>query len=189
MTHCTCSIPPQVAIVSTMKQSRHDGGGQHRAAAVLRARERRDRAERRSRRWWSVLYGNFNPRRRAPSRRLGDTRFHILDWHSPHLLAVAIGIVLLCVADSFMTLALLQEGAEEVNPIMAALIYRSVAMFAALKMGMTSAGVILMVFLARYRFMRLLRVEWALYGVLLAYLSLVGYEIWILKGPVDLPIL
>jgi hypothetical protein len=105
------------------------------------------------------------------------------------LLALAIGIVLLSVADAFMTLALLQGGADEVNPIMAALIYRSVAMFAALKMGMTSAGVILMVFLARYRFMRLLRVEWALYGVLLAYLGLVGYEIWILKGPIDLPIL
>jgi hypothetical protein len=172
-----------------MEQTRHDGGRQHRAAAVLRSRERRDRAERRRRPWWSVLYGSFNPRRRAPSRRLGDSRFHILDWHSPHLLALAIGIVLLSVVDAFMTLALLQGGADEVNPIMAALIYRSVAMFAALKMGMTSAGVILMVFLARYRFMRLLRVEWPLYGVLLAYLSLVGYEIWILKGPIDLPIL
>ncbi len=46
-----------------------------------------------------------------------------------------------------------------------------------------------MVFLARYRFMRLMRVEWVLYGVLAAYSSLIGYEIWMLKGPVDLPIL
>ena len=113
----------------------------------------------------------------------------MLDWHSPHLLALAIGIVLLSVVDAFMTLTLLQGGADEVNPIMAALLYRSVALFAVLKMGLTSAGVILMVFLARYRFMRLLRVEWALYGVLLAYLSLVGYEMWMLKGPLDLPIL
>lgn len=172
-----------------MKQARRDEEQRYRAAAVLRSRERRDRAERRSRRWWSVLYGNFNPRRRAPARRLGDTRFHMLDWHSPHLLAVAIGIVLLSVVDAFMTLALLQGGADEVNPIMAALIYRSVAMFAALKMGITSAGVILMVFLARYRFMRLLRVEWALYGLLLVYLCLVGYELWMLKAPIDLPIL
>ena len=42
-------------------------------------------------------------------------------------------------------------------------------MFAALKMAMTGVGVMLMVFLARYRFMRLLRVEWVLYGVLIAY--------------------
>ncbi len=136
-----------------------------------------------------MLYGSFNPRRRSPSRRLGDLRYHVLDWHSSHLLAVAIGISLLCVGDAFLTLALLQNGAEEVNPIMAALIYRNVAAFAALKMGMTGGGVILMVLLARYRFMRLLRVEWALYAVLMAYVSLVGYEIWLLKGLMDLPIL
>jgi hypothetical protein len=149
--------------------------------------ERRVRADRRHRHWWSVFYGSFNPRRRAPQRRLDDSHFHSLDWHSAHLLAVAIGILLLSVADAFLTVVLLQGGADEVNPIMAALIYRSVAMFAAMKMAMTGVGVMLMVFLARYRFMRLLRVEWVLYGVLIAYASLIGYEVWMLKGPVDLP--
>jgi hypothetical protein len=47
-------------------------------------------------------------------------------------------------------------------------------------MAMTSIGIILMVVLARYRFMRLLRVEWVLYGVLITYVSLVSYEVWIL---------
>jgi hypothetical protein len=149
--------------------------------------ERRARADRRLRVWWSVCYGSFNPRRRTPQRRLGDSRFHSLDWHSSHLLAVAIGILLLSVADAFLTVVLLQGGADEVNPIMAALIYRSVAMFAALKMAMTGIGVVLMVFLAPYRFMRLLRVEWVLYGVLTAYASLIGYEVWMLRGPLDLP--
>jgi len=172
-----------------MKRARHGGERQSWAATVLRSHERRDRAERRHRVWWSALYGSFNPRRRSSPRRLGDSSFHALDWHSPHLLAVALGIVLLSVVDAFLTLALLQGGAIEVNPIMAVLIYRSVAMFATLKMGMTGAGVILMVFLAHYRFMRLLRVEWALYGVLLGYAGLIGYEIWMLKGPLDLPIL
>jgi len=105
------------------------------------------------------------------------------------LLAVAISILLLSVADAFMTLLLLQAGAAEVNPIMAALIYRSVAMFTAMKMGMTGVGVLLMVSLARYRFMRLLRVEWALYGVLMGYAALIGYEMWLLKSASELPIL
>src|ERR1700688_3911744 len=152
------------------------------------SRERRDAGDRRHRVWWSVWYGSFNPRRRTPPRRLDDSRFHSLDWHSSHLLAVAISILLLSVADAFMTLLLLQVGAAEVNPIMAALIYRSVATFTAMKMGMTGVGVLLMVSLARYRFMRLLRVEWALYGVLFAYVSLVCYEFWMIKSPVDLPI-
>lgn len=148
--------------------------------------ERRARADRRRRLWWSVCYGSFNPRRRTPPRRLDDWRFHSLDWHSAHLLAVAIGILLLSVADAFLTMVLLQGGADEVNPIMAALIYRSVAMFAALKMGMTGVGVTLMVFLARYRFMRRLRVEWVLYGVLTAYVTLIGYEIWMLGSAAEL---
>jgi hypothetical protein len=151
--------------------------------------ERRARADRRHRVWWAVWYGSFNPRRRTPPRRLDDSRFHSLDWHSSHLLAVAIGILLLSVMDAFLTLVLLQGGAAEVNPVMAALIYRSVAMFAALKMGMTGAGVLLMVILARYRFMRLLRVEWVLYGVLIAYVTLISYEVWMVKGSVDLPAL
>jgi hypothetical protein len=137
-----------------------------------------------------MLYGSFKPRRRTPSRRLDDSSFHSLDWYSAHLLAVAIGILLLNAADAFLTLLLLQGGgAAEVNPLMAVLIYRSVAAFAALKIAATSVSIILMVILARYRFMRLLRVEWVLYGVLVAYLSLIAYEVWMLKGPLLPPIL
>jgi hypothetical protein len=97
--------------------------------------------------------------------------------------------LLLSVADAFLTLILLQQGAAEVNPFMAALIYRGVAAFAALKLGMTGAGIIFMVVLARYRFMRVLQVNWVLYGVLIAYVSLIGYEIWLLKEPLGLSIL
>jgi len=151
--------------------------------------ERRRATDRRRRVWWSVCYGSFNPRRRTPPRRFEESRFHSLDWHSAHLLAVAIGILLLCVADAFLTLVLLQGGAAEVNPVMALLLSRSVAAFAVLKLAMTGAGTVSMVILARYRFMRLLRVEWALYGVLIGYATLIGYEIWMLESPAAPPIL
>jgi Domain of unknown function (DUF5658) len=153
------------------------------------ATERREHVDRRRRLWWSVVYGNFNPRRRAPPRRLDQSQYHSVDWHSAHLLAVAIGILLLSVVDAFMTLILLQGGADEVNPIMALVVYRSVAVFAALKMALTSLGVVFMVFLARYRFMRRLPVGWVLYGVLIAYTSLIGYEIHMFKSSFELPIL
>jgi hypothetical protein len=153
------------------------------------ATERREHVDRRRRLWWSVVYGNINPRRRGPPRRLDQSRYHSVDWHSSHLLAVAISILLLSVVDAFMTLILLQGGADEVNPIMALVVYRSVAVFAALKMALTCLGVVFMVFLARYRFMRRLPVGWVLYGVLIAYASLIGYEIHMLKSPLELPIL
>jgi hypothetical protein len=151
--------------------------------------ERRGAIDRRRRVWWSVCYGSFNPRRRTPPRRLEEARFHSLDWHSAHLLAVAIGILLLCVADAFLTLVLLQGGAAEVNPVMALLLGRSVAAFAVLKLAMTGSGTVSMVILSRYRFMQLLRVEWVLYAVLIGYATLIGYEIWMLKGPAAAPIL
>jgi hypothetical protein len=145
--------------------------------------------DRRRRMWWSVLYGSFRPRRRRPARRTDDARFHSHDWYSSHLLAVAIGILLLCAADAFLTVTLLVNGAEEINPVMAALLYRGVAVFTALKMTMTGAGTVLIVYLSRYRFMRVIPVELALYAVLAAYLALIGYEIWMLKGSIDVPIL
>jgi len=149
--------------------------------------ERRDRVDRRRAALRSVFYGSFNPRRRTPPRRADESRFHSLDWHSPHLLVVAICILLLSFVDAFLTLVLLTGGAEEVNPLMEAIIYKSVGVFAALKMTLTGVGLVVMVTLARYRFMRMLRVEWALYGVLVAYVCLISYEVWMLQAPLDLP--
>jgi hypothetical protein len=54
-------------------------------------------------------------------------------------------------------------------------------------MSLTGVGLIVMVILARYRFMRLVRVEWVLYGVLAAYTCLISYEVWLLELPIDLP--
>jgi hypothetical protein len=154
-----------------------------------RGSERRERHDRRRRSWWSLLYGSFNPRRRRPARRFDDYRFHPVDWYSPHLLAVSIGILLLSATDAFLTAFLLLHGADEVNPVMAAIVYRSVAMFAAFKMAMTAIGIVVLVFLSRHRFMRLVRVELLLYAVLAVYSWLIGYEMWMLKDPNDLSLL
>jgi hypothetical protein len=156
------------------------------AAAVPSAGDdRRGRHDRRHRVWWSVIYGSFNPRRRRPSRRLLEARYHSLDWHDAHLLAVAIGILLLSAADALMTIRLLDIGADEVNPIMAAVVYRSAAVFATVKMTLTGLGVMVMVMLARYRFMRVVRVDVVMYAILVAYSALLTYEFWMLRKLVD----
>lgn len=86
-----------------------------------------------------------------------------------------------------MTVTLLSGGAIEVNPVMAAVVYKSTALFAALKMAMTGSGVMLMVFLARYRFMRVVRVEVVMYAILVAYVGLLGYEFWMLRELIEIP--
>lgn len=144
--------------------------------------ERRKRPDRRHRIFWSLLYGSFVPRRRRPARRIDDSRFQPVDWYSAHLLAVSIAVLLLSAADAFLTTLLLVDGADEINPFMAVLVYRNVAVFAGLKMAITGASVMVMVFLSRYRFMRVIRVDLALYAVLMIYAWLIGYEIWMLKS-------
>ena len=79
-------------------------------------------------------------------------------------------------ADAFLTVTLMSGGAVEVNPFMAALMGQNIGVFAILKIAMTGVSVMLMVFLARYRFMRVLRVDVLLYGVFVAYLFLIGHE-------------
>lgn len=112
-------------------------------------------------------------------------RYQALDWHAAHLLAVSIGILILCVADAFLTLTLISGGAIEVNPVMAPLVGGNVEVFVRLKMAATGCGVMLLVFLARYRFLRVIRVELILYGVLGAYILLLAHEIRMLGHLAD----
>jgi hypothetical protein len=159
------------------------------AASGPTTRERRSRADRRERFWWSLLYGSIRPRRRRPARRGQDARFHALDWHATHLWAVSIGILILSVVDAFLTLRLLSAGAVEVNPIMALFVGGNVALFAGLKMAMTGVCVALMVLLAGYRFMRVLRVDVILYCILMAYVILIAHEVGMLRQVADALIL
>lgn len=138
--------------------------------------ERRLVVDRRKFTLWSVLYGGVRPRRRA-GRRTVDVALPVLDWHESHLLAVAIGILLLSFADAFLTLRLLLLGASEVNPFMATLIYKDVTVFTAVKMGLTGVGVLMLVLLSHYRLFGRIRVVKGLYAILIGYIALVLYEL------------
>jgi hypothetical protein len=72
---------------------------------------------------------------------------------------------------------------------MAPLIDGNATVFAALKVGMTAASVLVMVAVARYRFMRFVRVQVILYSVLALYVTLIGYELWMLQARISLPTL
>ncbi len=138
--------------------------------------DRRGLPDRRQLTFWSVLYGGFKPRRRN-ARRLGDHALPVFDWHESHLLAISIAILLLSFADAFLTINLLLLGAEEANPLMAALFYRDVALFAVVKMALTGSGVILLVALSRLKLFGRIKVVQGLYATLVVYVILVLYEL------------
>jgi len=102
---------------------------------------------------------------------------------------VSVGILLLSAADAFLTALLLLHGADEVNPIMAVLVYRSVAVFAAFKMAMTGSSIVGLVFCRAIDLCACYGSELVLYAVLVVYAWLIGYEIWMLKSSTNLPVL
>lgn len=78
--------------------------------------------------------------------------------------------------DAFFTLQLLELGAYEANPVMAALMDRGTASFAASKMALTGFGILALVFLARAMFLSRLRTGVLLTVFFSGYAVLICYE-------------
>jgi hypothetical protein len=153
------------------------------AAASTPEPERRDPTERRSRTLRSLVVGSFHPRRRGP-RRTADASLASTDLHDARWLAVALLILILSIADALLTLTLLNHGALETNPVMGALLHGDGHGFAAIKIGLTATGVVLLTLLVRVRAFGRLPVSTLLYGVLAVYTMLVCYELWLLKDAI-----
>lgn len=127
----------------------------------------------------TFLRGGFTPRRRN-GRRAGENHLPI-DWHEPYLLFLSVTILLLSVLDAFLTVTLITGGAQEVNPLLQFVLRVRPELFAALKMGLTGGGVLVLVAVARARLFRVMRVGAVLQGVFVAYVALIAYEWWLLR--------
>ncbi len=90
-------------------------------------------------------------------------------------------ILLLSVADAFLTLTLIMGGAQEANPLLAFILRDHPDLFAVIKMALTGGGVLVLVAVARSRLFRVMRVGVILQGVFVAYVALIAYEWWLLR--------
>lgn len=149
-------------------------------AARPHIRERRSGYDRRKLSARTFLQGGLTPRRRTGGRRRGDTA-GLVDWHEPHLMFLAVAILLLSVSDAFLTLTLLAAGAYEANPVMSYVLERQPELFATVKMALTGVGVLVLVACARATVFRLIRVSSVLRGCLFLYAGLIAYECWLLQ--------
>ena len=141
--------------------------------------DRRGDPDRRRKLLRALWVGAFKRRRRNP-RRPQDARLTSVDWHHPQWLAVGIFVMLLCCADAFLTLTLIDHGANEVNPFMLPLIGGGGRSFALWKLGLTALGVTVLILLARAKAFGWIPVGVVLYGILTLYVGLVAYELWLL---------
>ncbi len=142
---------------------------------VTEASENRNEADRRTFSWRTVRSGFLRSRRRD-TRRDAEEEPLFTDWHHPWLFFLATGIMLMSAMDAFMTLQLLDRGAVEINPVMAAVIGKSTLAFATTKMAVTGICVLALVFLSRAQFMNRIRTGLVLTIFFSFYAVLVCYE-------------
>ncbi|HTV80249.1 MAG TPA: DUF5658 family protein [Steroidobacteraceae bacterium] len=149
-------------------------------AGLIDSLDRRGAPDRRTQTLRSLLRGSFLRRRHGP-RRVEDASLAVTDWYAPQWLAAGLLILILCVVDALLTLALLNHGAIEANPVMNSVVHGDGWSFAAMKFGLTSSGVVVLILLARVKAFGRVPVSALLYGVLAGYLWLIVYEFSLLR--------
>lgn len=142
----------------------------------LKHGERRG-GERRHTNLTSIVLGGIGKNRRRGPRRFSDLRGYYVDWYETRLLAVSLGILLLCCSDAWFTLTLLGQGANEVNVLMEMLIQRDVNTFVNIKLGVTAVGLIYLVAHSSFRLRGLVLVRHVLYLLLGSYIVLFIYQL------------
>lgn len=94
------------------------------------------------------LTRSFSGGRRRRLRRRSDLcRIHLLDHYRPKILYLVLVVLGLSLTDAYLTLWLLEEGASELNPVMAYFLGFGPLVFLAAKHLITSASVVIIVLL------------------------------------------
>jgi len=144
--------------------------------------------------WKTIVFGFARSRRRNLRRELDaevifldwhhprnlrrelDAEVIFLDWHHPWLFFLAVGTMIMSCLDAFMTLQLLERGMVEANPVMAAILGQGTTTFAVSKMLMTGTSILILVFLAKSRFLNRFRTGLFLTVFFSLYACLICYE-------------
>ena len=146
----------------------------------FRTAERRIVSERRSQTLRAIVAGGWHGRRRNP-RRDETVRPGSVDWHAPHWFAAALTVLLLSMADTFLTLVLINNGAVEINPLMAPFVIGGGRSFAFLKLALTASAVAILVVLTRVPAFGRLLAGPILVTTAVLYVVLIGYELRLLE--------
>ena len=142
--------------------------------------ERRSGTDRRRLLLQSFLW-QFLKSRRVGERRVGhDGVHHYVDVHGAGLFLVILLILVMCIADAYLTLTLLEAGAVEVNPVMRAAIEEDQRGFFYTKYLLTACSLVVLFLHKNYRMFGRLYGRHILVTVLLIYALLIGYEISLL---------
>jgi hypothetical protein len=125
--------------------------------------------------------------RRMRARRASERRRpYFVDRFSAGMFALVFLILLGSVADALLTIHLLANGAEEINPCMDRLLRQGIFPFLVTKYALTTIGLpLLLIFKNYYLFGTGVRVGHLLPAIVVLYLLLIGYQIVIMLASAE----
>ncbi len=126
--------------------------------------------------WRSIV----SPRRVA-SRRQTDRRYPIIDRVEMPVALLAVALMILSILDSVFTLTLIANGGQELNPVMDAMLQKSVSLFTSTKMALTAIPAIILVATANVLLLGKIRARSFLAAAVGMYAGLIGYELMLLN--------
>ncbi len=114
---------------------------------------------------------------------------HYVDFHNaPMLFALTIAIMGLSCIDAFFTLMLLQQGAQEINPIMNSLLEIDTQLFVATKVLLTAACLIFILAHRNFWLIKgVVRTQHILPCLFTGYCALIVYELKMLNNTPFIP--
>ncbi len=128
---------------------------------------------------------SFAKQRRRHTRREGCLESsHYVDFHNaPMLFALTIAIMGLSCVDAFFTLMLLQQGAQEINPIMNSLLTIDTQLFVATKVLLTAACLIFILAHRNFWLIKgVIRTQHVLPCLFIGYCALIIHELKMLNN-------
>jgi len=149
-------------------------------ASSLETIEQRLSSDRRRTTFGTFIHSIYKRRRVGPRRSEDPQIGFYVDLHEPYLMAVVVGILLLCVTDAYFTITIIGLGGREVNPLMKTLIDRNVVVFFVVKFMMTAVCLLFTVMHKHFRLFKLVSGYHILYSAFFLYMTLVYYEIGLL---------
>lgn len=128
---------------------------------------------------WAAVFGQGQRIRNRRTREHYQQYF--VDRFPFRALAWILLLLTLSIFDAFMTLLLLEQGCEEVNPVMEYLINQGPLSFLVGKYILTAAGIpVLLIFKNHFLFGTKLRVGYMIPIFVTMYLFLFSYQCWLL---------
>ena len=129
----------------------------------------------------TLMLSSLRRRRVAARRNEDQAAGYYVDCHEPFVVGITLGILLLCVADAFFTMTIINNGGRELNPFMNMFIEKDYRIFFCIKYSLTAIGLLVVIAHNRFRIFKFLYGYHILFAFLFIYALLVSYELVILQ--------